>query len=942
MAADLALGSAVFLSGAAGLIFQIVWLYRGGLVLGNSLWAVTLVLSSFMAGLALGNAGVGAIAPRIRRLLPAYALLECTVALSGIAASTLLPHLTTILVPVTERLSEGAWTVSLVRLAGAFALLVVPASAMGATLPVLVGAVSRQRRRSYGVVLGRLYGWNTLGAVVGVVGAEVLLIEWLGVTRTAWVAGACNFCAAGLALWSAGRAVSVEAEAPPDTRRPFVVRRPLVIGLLLACSGLAGMTVLALEVIWFRFLTLYVLSTTLATSLMLATVLAGIAAGGLLGGWWIGRRPDAARQVPLIALLSGCAVIASYADFGWLTTGTQIAEWHRLLWMAVVLTLPTATASGVIFTLLGTALERDVEHEARTTAWLTLGNTLGALAGAPVATFLLLPAIGMEGAFFLLASAWALIAAISLVALRPLPRSSRWPLSATAAALLLALALFPFGAMKTRYFARAAAAYSGDGSHIVATHEGESETIFLMRQDWLGSPVYHRLVTNGFSMTGTAVPGLRYMRYFAYWPMFVHEGPIRRGLVICYGVGVTASAILEIPSIESLDVVEISPDVVAMSDLIYPPDRHPLRDPRSRLHLEDGRFFLETTSERFDLITGEPPPPRTPGASNIYTREYFELVRSRLSDGGMATYWLPVGRPNPGTDVDTIIKAFCEVFDDCSLWNATPFDLMLAGSRQATGPVSVEHFSRAWQTPGLQASLREIGFERPEQIGATFLGDADDLRAFTAKTPPLTDDFPQRLRQPADRATLSDSRFGTDARVRAHYDHLMDPARAAQAFASSPLIRRLWPEPLIEATVPYFETERLVNQVLWDGSHPLAHVEDWHDVLTTTTLRTLPLWLLGSDEVRQQIAEASESDETGAREYARGLRSLTGRDYERAAAFFLRAEHLGLGGTTIPMLAYSLCMSGRVPDARHLAQTAEPTTPDEQHFWQWLSDACGA
>ena len=107
---------------------------------------------------------------------------------------------------------------------------------------------------------------------------------------------------------------------------------------------------------------------------------------------------------------------------------------------------------------------------------------------------------------------------------------------------------------------------------------------------------------------------------------------------------------------------------------------------------------------------------------------------------------MPVARPHPGTDVNTIVRAFCDVFSDCSLWNATPFDLMLVGSRNAPAADPGRSSPTPWQTPGLEARLREVGFERPEQIGATFVGDADYLRELTAPTPPLTDDFPQRLR----------------------------------------------------------------------------------------------------------------------------------------------------------------------------------------------------
>ena len=118
-----------------------------------------------------------------------------------------------------------------------------------------------------------------------------------------------------------------------------------------------------------------------------------------------------------------------------------------------------------------------------------------------------------------------------------------------------------------------------------------------------------------------------------------------------------------------------------MSDVIHPAKRTRCATRACALHIEDGRQFLQATPKRFDLITGEPPPPRTPGAVNIYTREYFQLMHDRLAEGGIATYWLPVGRPDPGTNVNAIVRAFCDVFADCSLWNATPFDLMLAGTR---------------------------------------------------------------------------------------------------------------------------------------------------------------------------------------------------------------------------------------------------------------------
>ena len=932
-----ALTPALVASGAAGLIFEMVWFYRSGLVLGNTVWAASIVLSSFMAGHAVGNILVGWQWPRIKRPLRVYAVLEIVVAVSGVAVTYALPELTGLVAHLAPLTEDRLGLLAGARLTIAFGVLVVPATAMGATLPALVGAVSPTGER-LGPAFGHLYGWNTLGAVGGVLVAEVVLIEALGVTGAAWVAALLNVTAAAIALSMSGRAFATERRVNRLATIP--TRLSGSAWPLLGCALLAGATFLALEVIWFRFLAMYVLTTTMSMSLMLAVVLAGIGVGGLVASRSLNRSRSLVFGLPAVAFLASFMVAVSYRTFEILTTGIQISEWYQVLWFTVVLTGPTSFISGVLLAALAESLHQDTIAGARTAAWLLLANTAGAMCGPLLAAFVLLPVLGMERAFFALSATYAVVGLLATH--RPnrmdpsrnaLARS--WAVRLGGGAVVLALATFPFGLMD-RYHARVARAYAADGSEIVATREGPTETILLMQQRWLNQPVYDRLVTNGFSMSGTAVPGRRYMRYFAYLPMLLHEGPLRRALVICYGVGVTAGAVTDIASLERIDVVEISKDVVAISDLIYSPDRHPLHDRRVRVHIEDGRYFLQTSTERYDLITGEPPPPRTPGAVNIYTREYFQLIYERLAEGGITTYWVPVARPNPGTDVNTIIRAFCDVFDDCSLWNATPFDFMLVGTRHATGPVSEAHFTAPWRIPGLESDLREIGFEAPEQIGATFLGDAGYLRKLVAMTPPLTDAFPQRLRPDITRPSLSDPRYGQSAAVAELYQSVIEPARAREAFARSNLIRRLWPPDLIGRTLPFFQVQQVLNRVLWEGGQPLRQIEDLHFLLTKTAFETAPLWLLGSDDVKQSIVErASETD--GAIEYARGLHALAYRDYSGAVARFERAEALRLQGPTLrPLLVYALCLDGRIDAARALARGIRPANPDEQHFWSWM------
>ena len=247
------IGFVFLLSGAAGLIFELAWFHRAGLVFGNSVVAATVVLSSFMGGLAIGNAIAGWLGPRVRRRLQVYAALEATTAVAGLALTYILSGIARVDLP----------------LATAFLLLLVPASAMGATLPILVAAartaeVRRTPAVSFGTALGLLYGCNTLGAVAGVLIAEVVLIARVGVAGSAWIAAALDLIAGSIALLLSRRIETGVSAAGRSEDRPLPVgtgnrSRPIVVASIVVCAFLAGFTLLALEVIWFRFLSMFVL-----------------------------------------------------------------------------------------------------------------------------------------------------------------------------------------------------------------------------------------------------------------------------------------------------------------------------------------------------------------------------------------------------------------------------------------------------------------------------------------------------------------------------------------------------------------------------------------------------------------------------------------------------------------------------------------------------------
>jgi hypothetical protein len=430
--------------------------------------------------------------------------------------------------------------------------------------------------------------------------------------------------------------------------------------------------------------------------------------------------------------------------------------------------------------------------------------------------------------------------------------------------------------------------------------------------------------------------------------MAVHPN-LKRALLICYGVGNTAKALTDSKSLESIDVVDISRDVLEMNDIVYPkPADRPLQDPRVRVHIEDGRYFLQTTDRDFDLITAEPPPPGIAGVENLYTREYFQLLHDRLSEGGIVTYWLPL---HSLTDVSTkaILRAFCDAFEDCSLWNAMGTSLMMAGTRHAQGPASEEQFIRQWSDPVVGPEMRAVGFERPEQLGALYIGDAEFVKRLIGDSPPLVDNYPKLIEAP----------LGSREEVGRLFRGFTDMDAARERFRNSPLIKRLWPERLLTASLPYFGVQDIIN-AHWYGTMQREHpgYEDAHALLTRSSLSTAVLWRLGSDpDIQRIVAEAGPAERADPLlQYHLGIRFISERNYSAAVEPLARAGQLPqVRQEAFRLAVYALAMSGRIDQAQKMAQerfsqllmTAKGPavkSPGEiplPPFWQWMKETFG-
>lgn len=938
------------ISGASALMFEALWFRQAGLAFGNSIWASALVLSGFMAGLALGNGLAVLERGRTNNPVRAYALLELLIGISGILLVYLLPEFGRIFAPWFLPILDKPWLLNPLRLLLAFLLLLVPSTAMGLTLPLLTKALSASDP-VFGRVLGRLYGWNTLGALIGVLLTEFILVGMIGIRATAWFAGFLNLAVAAIA-WRIGAKLSKQNEAQltqaaplqseiEETQSAFPLR-------FLTTAFLSGFALLALEIIWFRFLMLFVSGLSESFSLMLAIILAGIAFGGFSASRILQKRPAFARQGATLAFMLGISCIMSYAFFPAVVQPYLqgvISNPGGILAVGLPLMFPVSFFSGLFFTVIGTALRAHLKSETATTGSLTLANTTGAALGAFAGGFLMLPTIGMEKSLFLIAVVYGGIALLLIMSQR---QGSRSPYIA-AALFAICILLFPQGAMESDFLTapiRRLLPADGEGK-ISEIREGQIETVSYLEQQWQGKPLFHRLITNSYSMSSSDFRSRRYMKLFVYWPLALHPKP-KDALLISYGVGSTAKALTDSPMLERIDVVDISRDILDMNNNIFKdPAEHPLNDPRVHVHIEDGRYFLQTTDRHFDLITGEPPPPEIAGVVNLYTREYFELLYDRLNKGGMVTYWLPLHAMSAAS-IKGILRSFCDVFKDCSLWHGQWLDMMIVGTRNAGktgGPVSEAQFKRQWQDPLVSAEMKRLGFELPEQLGPLFIGDADYLNRLTANSLPLVDDFPKRIYRA----------FGMRIDLVRMIDQWNNAAAAQARFIKSPLITKLWPEKIRRDSFAYFGFQNIINRH-WSGMRKQDEpvIADLHEVLSKSNLTTLPLWLMGSDADYQSIlsgfgAEAELPDAPMVQVHL-SMKQMAERDYETAALSLAKAEaDPKLAGDAFSYRVYALSMAGRNKEAQKLAGEKmakflkeDPqralTRPPLSPFWMWMKD----
>lgn len=722
----------LFVSGGAALVYQVLWVKQLSLVVGVDVYAVTTGISAFFAGLALGSLMFGRWADRLQRPVLLYAGLESVVALLGVAATLGLAHSAGLFARLEDSLGMLAWLLP-------FALVGLPAFLMGGTLPVLVRALTPINGQ-LGEAGGRLYAANTAGAIVGTLLAAFVLLPQLGVTGSALAAASLNLLAAAGA-WLACRADTAVPHAEP-ARTPRSSAARLAIALYCVAGGVA----LGYEVVWSQSIVQFMSTRTFAFAMVLATYLAGLVLGSALYAGRADRIRDPWGLFGLLIALAGLIALLQIAGLGrWLVilqsqaevfvlqaTGSELAGMcARFVMVALCVVFLPTTLLGAAFPL-ALRLAVDSGHVGRDVGAVVALNTLGGIIGVMLTGFLLIPTIGLVRTLALLA---VLAAAVGCVAVW---RGADVGKGMRGAVLGLSLVTLVIGVMTPpgRLAELLPGARNGE---ITFYEEGRGGTVVVVRQGRPGRE-FSRLYIQGVSNTGDAMPSLRYMRLQALLPLLIHNGEPRSALVIGFGTGITAGAMLRYAGLERPVVAELLPEVLAAASQ-FQGNFDALHDPRLDVRLRDGRRELLRSAERYDLITLEPPPPSAAGVVNLYSRDFYQLAAARLEDGGLVAQWLPLPTQNDD-DSRSLVRSFLDVFPHASLWTTEFHEMLLIGSLQPM-QLDVPRIRQRFEQPEVVAALTEVGVDSVEALLATWITDRKGLERFAGDALPVTDDRPR-------------------------------------------------------------------------------------------------------------------------------------------------------------------------------------------------------
>ncbi|MHC4063502.1 MAG: fused MFS/spermidine synthase, partial [Planctomycetota bacterium] len=734
-----------FISGACALIYEVVWQRMLTLVFGLSTLSVAAVVSAFLAGLALGARLFGGWADRSAHPLRLYAGIELCIAAAGLASGHFIQPLMEVFRWFHGLVEPGWLDSNLIRFALALLAFGVPSVLIGATVPVMARLVA-ERARSVGVGFGRFYAVNTIGSVAGAAVAGFVLIRMIGVAGALHCAVMGNVAVAAIVLL-AGRLGRVHNESAGQAVRAadgVQVSSPSRAQFALVIAAVAGAVGLAYEIAWTRLLAIFTSNSVYVFTMVVTVYLAALALGaGIAARLMQWRRWDPLRVltgVQVALALLGPIVLACVPLAGRLDIADPHATTTRIFLLeyatAIALVFLPTVLIGMTLPLLVGMFSHSIAEAGRSVGKVYAWNATGTILGAALTGVLLIPLLGMHKTLLGLAGANFLIAASAAVLDRSAPPVWRGLTHCAAGGFVLLVALMP---STTRFYRPV----DESTESVIYYAEGPSATVHV--SEFSGDAGSHRtLFVDSKSVGGTYDEIVTDQKMLAHLPLLLHPAP-KRALTVGFGTGGTSYSILL--HRVGVDCVEIEPRVVDAYRFFESENRRMVGPDHDRLEfhlvLDDARAWLHVAPYRYDVIVTDVTSIQYRGNGNLYTTDYFRLMKANLQPGGLGCAWIPISGITP-EQLKILVRSFGVAYPHTSIWYMVnlPTDFVILVGTPEPLAIDLDDLATRMSRPLVKRDMGQIGMDNPYKIAACLLLAGDDVASYAGAGALHTDDRP--------------------------------------------------------------------------------------------------------------------------------------------------------------------------------------------------------
>lgn len=722
------------LSGVAGLVYQIVWTRMLVLVFGNTMLATSTVLSAFMGGLAAGSYVVGKhIDKKPRALLSLYGLLEGGIGLFALIFPFLLDLVTPVYSGMYSVVEGNIVLLNLFRFVICFILIGLPTFLMGGTLPVLIKRFT-QTDDSIGYETGFLYGLNTVGAVVGTFACGYFMLRLLGMQQTTWVAVAINLAVAVVAWYLGKRPVEAPKPVPAEMPKPVATESspthsPLTIKMVMIGIGLSGFCALAYEVFWTRMLNLFVHNNIYSFTAILATFLIGIAVGSLFYAKFLSKLK---RQIGLFIWLEiGIALISYFTPYIFrIFHGSLFNNFNEALTLAkagVIMIAPTIMM-GIAVPLAIQICRRGLNKEGTSVGTVYAANTVGSILGAFAAGFILLPTVGLHYGIIIVASLNVVAGFLPLIAKAEMKRRLVW--SALFVVFILALVLPVPSQLFKGLFQEA-----HPNADIIHYKEGKVANVLVYDFKKLGYKDFH---LNAVNEASSRIWHVQLFKMLGLLPTVIHDNPTD-ALMVAFGAGMSAGATAS--NVESLDCVDLNPDIQGIAAAFTRENLDVINKPNFHQIVNDGRNALLLNDKKYSLIISDATNPKMFDSWTLYSQEFYQIVKDRLEPDGIFCQWALI--PLPQDALKVILNTFRSVFPHMSFWVIHGSSQVLMLGTPERLEFDYEELKTRLEPLYEKAGLGDYGVNSVEKFLSFFILGEDGLEKFLDGYDKIsTDDMP--------------------------------------------------------------------------------------------------------------------------------------------------------------------------------------------------------